>query len=289
MFVSGHLGDRVDLRYFLTGGLHFCQKAFLGSWAGCGWLCSLHSAQAAGCYDSPLSGARATGCLPAAPPRLPPTLPNAAGGMLGSGALVALFGAAYFWQVHSMAYFIAVQVMGGEQSVAILAERGMRPGAVQRAGAQGARACCAARLQACSAPVGWSPDTPSRLPLPLPAPRRPAAGHGLAQRGQRDGQLVRAVHCCAVLTQGRGAAPTLARAAVAASFSGLGGVAILRAFAFPRAAGLARASAASSWECGTRTPPWVSRRLAATCVAATTGHRLPAGRAVNPGPRPSPH
>lgn len=53
MFISGHLGDRVDLRYFLTGG------------------------------------------------------------MLGSGACVALFGAAYFWQIHSMTYFITVQVVGG--------------------------------------------------------------------------------------------------------------------------------------------------------------------------------
>ncbi|KAL4457256.1 hypothetical protein ABPG75_012121 [Micractinium tetrahymenae] len=53
MFVSGHLGDRVDLRYFLTGG------------------------------------------------------------MLGSGVCVSLFGAAYFWQIHSMTYFIAVQVVGG--------------------------------------------------------------------------------------------------------------------------------------------------------------------------------
>jgi len=34
--------------------------------------------------------------------------------MLGSGACVALFGAAYFWQVHDMSYFIAVQVVGGE-------------------------------------------------------------------------------------------------------------------------------------------------------------------------------
>lgn len=53
MFVSGHLGDRVDLRHFLTGG------------------------------------------------------------MLGSGACVALFGAAYFWNIHSMTYFITVQVAGG--------------------------------------------------------------------------------------------------------------------------------------------------------------------------------
>ena len=34
--------------------------------------------------------------------------------MIGSGACVALFGAAYFWQIHSMTYFIAVQVVGGE-------------------------------------------------------------------------------------------------------------------------------------------------------------------------------
>lgn len=53
MFVSGHLGDRVDLRYFLTGG------------------------------------------------------------MLGSGVCVALFGAAFFWQIHSMTYFVVVQVVGG--------------------------------------------------------------------------------------------------------------------------------------------------------------------------------
>lgn len=53
MFVSGHLGDRVDLRHFLTGG------------------------------------------------------------MLGSGVCVMLFGAAYFWQIHTMSYFIAVQIVGG--------------------------------------------------------------------------------------------------------------------------------------------------------------------------------
>lgn len=35
--------------------------------------------------------------------------------MLGSGACVALFGAAYFWQIHSMWYFISVQVVGGAQ------------------------------------------------------------------------------------------------------------------------------------------------------------------------------
>lgn len=37
--------------------------------------------------------------------------------MLGSGACVALFGAAYFWQIHSMTYFIAVQVVGGERAL----------------------------------------------------------------------------------------------------------------------------------------------------------------------------
>lgn len=44
-------------------------------------------------------------------PSPPPLLP--AGGMLGSGACVALFGAAYFWNIHSMTYFITVQVAGG--------------------------------------------------------------------------------------------------------------------------------------------------------------------------------
>lgn len=53
MFVSGHLGDRVDLRRFLTGG------------------------------------------------------------MLGSGVFVALFGAAYFWNIHTMGYFVIVSVCGG--------------------------------------------------------------------------------------------------------------------------------------------------------------------------------
>ena len=53
MFVSGHLGDRLDLRKFLTGG------------------------------------------------------------MLGSGACVALFGFAYFAGIHSMGYFLTVQVIGG--------------------------------------------------------------------------------------------------------------------------------------------------------------------------------
>lgn len=53
MFVSGHLGDRVDLRYFLTGG------------------------------------------------------------MIGSGTCVALFGAAFFWNIHTMGYFVVVQVIGG--------------------------------------------------------------------------------------------------------------------------------------------------------------------------------
>lgn len=36
--------------------------------------------------------------------------------MLGSGACVALFGAAYFWQIHSMTYFIVVQIVGGERA-----------------------------------------------------------------------------------------------------------------------------------------------------------------------------
>ena len=53
MFVSGHLGDRLDLRKFLTGG------------------------------------------------------------MLGSGACVCLFGAAYFMKVHAMAYFLVIQIVGG--------------------------------------------------------------------------------------------------------------------------------------------------------------------------------
>lgn len=53
MFVSGLLGDRVDLRYFLTIG------------------------------------------------------------MLASGMSVLLFGAAYFWNIHSMTYFVAVQIFGG--------------------------------------------------------------------------------------------------------------------------------------------------------------------------------
>lgn len=53
MFVSGHLGDRVDLRHFLTGG------------------------------------------------------------MLGSGTCVALFGAAYFWKIHTMGFFVVVQIVGG--------------------------------------------------------------------------------------------------------------------------------------------------------------------------------
>jgi OPA family glycerol-3-phosphate transporter-like MFS transporter 1/2 len=38
--------------------------------------------------------------------------------MLGSGACVALFGAAYFWNIHSMSYFIVVQVAGGETGAA---------------------------------------------------------------------------------------------------------------------------------------------------------------------------
>ncbi|GAB4813197.1 hypothetical protein N2152v2_000243 [Parachlorella kessleri] len=53
MFVSGHLGDRVDLRYFLTGG------------------------------------------------------------MVGSGVFVCLFGLAYFLKLHSMAFFIFIQIGGG--------------------------------------------------------------------------------------------------------------------------------------------------------------------------------
>lgn len=53
MFVSGHLGDRLDLRKFLT------------------W------------------------------------------GMLGSGACVGLFGMAFFWNIHSMPYFLGVQILGG--------------------------------------------------------------------------------------------------------------------------------------------------------------------------------
>lgn len=53
MFISGHLGDRLDLRKFLT------------------W------------------------------------------GMLGSGACVALFGMAFFWNIHSMPYFLGIQVLGG--------------------------------------------------------------------------------------------------------------------------------------------------------------------------------
>lgn len=53
MFISGLLGDRVDLRYFLTFG------------------------------------------------------------MLSSGISVLLFGAAYFWNIHSMTYFVAVQIFGG--------------------------------------------------------------------------------------------------------------------------------------------------------------------------------
>lgn len=53
MFVSGHLGDRLDLRKFLT------------------W------------------------------------------GMLGSGACVGLFGMAFFWNIHSMPYFLGIQVIGG--------------------------------------------------------------------------------------------------------------------------------------------------------------------------------
>lgn len=53
MFISGHLGDRLDLRHFLT------------------W------------------------------------------GMIGSGACVALFGMAYFWEIHIMPYFLTVQVVGG--------------------------------------------------------------------------------------------------------------------------------------------------------------------------------
>ncbi len=53
MFVCGHLGDRLDLRVFLT------------------W------------------------------------------GMLGSGVMVVLFGMGYFWQIHSMPYFLSVQIIGG--------------------------------------------------------------------------------------------------------------------------------------------------------------------------------
>ena len=53
MFVSGHLGDRLDLRKFLTSG------------------------------------------------------------MIGSGVCVGLFGAAYFFNIHSMSYFLAIQIIGG--------------------------------------------------------------------------------------------------------------------------------------------------------------------------------
>ena len=53
MFVAGHLGDRVDLRWFLSGG------------------------------------------------------------MVASGACVCLFGFSYWWNVHWIAYFFMVQIMGG--------------------------------------------------------------------------------------------------------------------------------------------------------------------------------
>ncbi|KAL6780975.1 GPT3 [Auxenochlorella protothecoides x Auxenochlorella symbiontica] len=53
MFGAGHIGDRVDLRYFLTGG------------------------------------------------------------MIGSGTCVILMGAAYFLNIHTLGYFIAVQIVGG--------------------------------------------------------------------------------------------------------------------------------------------------------------------------------
>lgn len=52
--MSGHLGDRLDLRHFLTGG------------------------------------------------------------MLGSGICVVLFGMAYIWRIHTLPYFIAIQICGGE-------------------------------------------------------------------------------------------------------------------------------------------------------------------------------
>jgi hypothetical protein len=48
------------------------------------------------------------------PLRLLPRLHGAAGGMLGSGVLVCLFGAAYFLNVHSLAFFVFVQIVGGE-------------------------------------------------------------------------------------------------------------------------------------------------------------------------------
>eukprot|EP00250_Pteridium_aquilinum_P020129 c24713_g1_i1 orf=630-2276(-) len=53
MYIAGHLGDRLDLRWFLSGG------------------------------------------------------------MVGSGALVSLFGLAYWWNVHWLGYFLIVQILGG--------------------------------------------------------------------------------------------------------------------------------------------------------------------------------
>lgn len=128
MFISGHLGDRVDLRHFLTGGclgrawlVCLCEVA--GFWGAPGILaCSLHWL-----HFVTLTSMRRTQsccriscsvCLAWRQRISACTVPLAlAGGMLGSGACVALFGAAYFWNIHSMTYFIVVQVAGGKGTV----------------------------------------------------------------------------------------------------------------------------------------------------------------------------
>lgn len=76
----------------------------------CSILCLLLSLLAA---SAPAQCSDAVSCAHTHTPRT--RLSTTAGGMVGSGACVALFGAAYFWRIHTMSYFIAVQVVGGER------------------------------------------------------------------------------------------------------------------------------------------------------------------------------
>lgn len=73
------------------------------AWCNCGCRGSLCASEAAG------TGWRKP-CMPDPAPL--PSMPT--GGMIGSGTCVILMGAAYFLNIHTLGYFIAVQIVGGE-------------------------------------------------------------------------------------------------------------------------------------------------------------------------------
>lgn len=109
MFFAGHLGDRVDLRYFLTIGAP-CLLAVI-DFVLFMFVPALFIVQRMENAMKHVPGMLIGRQIDVALMLIPTwSLRSSIAGMLGSGLFVGLFGMAFFWDTHNLRFFIMVQV-----------------------------------------------------------------------------------------------------------------------------------------------------------------------------------